>query len=137
MAYRRTRIMAAGLAVLATAAGPALAHHSLTAYNGRRRKALEGEVVKFSFSHPHPYLVVKAAEPGRPPVDWKLEMDNLAELSGIGMSIHTFRAGDRVSVSGDPAKDGSPTMYLRHLDRPKDGLHYEQERITPVLRKGG
>jgi hypothetical protein len=60
-------------------------------------------------------------------------MDNLHELDEIGISRATFKPGDRVTISGDPDRMKPREIYLRRLDRPSDGLRYEQIGSRPRL----
>lgn len=120
-------------ALTAALAGPAAAHHSLAAYDAAHPVELTGEVTEFSFTQPHPYLVIEA----RPGERWKLEMDNLFELVDVGMTRATFRAKDRVRVSGSPDRGGARQLYLRRLDRAADGLVYEQVGTSPRLSVQG
>jgi hypothetical protein len=64
---------------------------------------------------------------------WKMEMDNLGELAAIGMTSSTFRSGDAITVSGSPGRSGAKALYIRKLDRPKDGFWYEQDSTEPSL----
>ena len=119
---------------LAATAVPAAAHHSLAGYDQNRPLELTGEVTEFHYTQPHPYLVIAAPGPGGgAPQPWKLEMDNLWELDAIGVTSGTFKARDRVSVSGSPDRSGGHAMYLRRLDRASDGLRYEQIGMSPRL----
>ena len=115
---------------LAAAACPAQAHHSLVGYDQVRQVALEGVVAEFSFTQPHPFLTIEVRAEGETQA-WRLEMDNLAELRAIGLSRDAFKPGQRVQVRGDPSRDGSRVAYLRLLDRPSDGLRYEQVGSSP------
>ena len=119
---RRAAIL---LTVLAAAA-PAAAHHSLVGYDHSRRVELDATVAEFVFTNPHPYLLVAAGG-----ARWKLEMDNLWELQEIGLSRDSFKPADRIKVSGSPDREGAKAMYLWRLDRPADGLHYEQVGSRP------
>ncbi len=58
-------------------------------------------------------------------------MDNLFELHDVGMSKETLKPGDRVLVTGDPSRTRPRELYLRRLDRPKDGFRYEQVGSSP------
>ena len=109
---------------------PSSAHHSLSNYEYDRRVTLEGRVTEFRFINPHPVLMVEVD--GR---TWTLEMDNRFELVAIGITDTTFRKGERVTVSGSPARDGGATMYLRRLERPADGLLYEQRGSSPSISR--
>jgi hypothetical protein len=120
------------LATFALAATPAAAHHTLTGYEARQI-TLDGRIAEFSFTHPHPYLMLEVRPQGAAAESWKLEMDNLFELDEIGVTKATFRPGDKVTVSGAPGRNGARTLYVRRLDRPSDGLRYEQIGFTPSL----
>lgn len=125
----RRRVLAGALAWAAVLARPAAAHHSLAAYDSAHPVEMTGEVTEFSFTQPHPYLVIEV----RPGERWKLEMDNLFELVDVGMTKATFRTRDRVKVAGSPDRAGARQLYLRRLDRPADGLVYEQVGTSPRL----
>jgi hypothetical protein len=112
-------------------ASAALAHHSFAGiYDSARSVTLEGTVSEFRFVHPHPMLIVAVA--GNE--SWRAEMDNRSELADIGVTADTFKAGDRVRVTGSPGRDEPRILYLRTLERPSDGLQYEQVGSTPRIR---
>jgi hypothetical protein len=112
---------------------PAWAHHSLTGYDSSRSMTLDGVVTEFSFTQPHPFLTIKTG--GAAGQSWKLEMDNLYELDEIGISKSTFKPGDRVLVRADPSRTRSGDAYMRQLDRPSDGLRYEQVGYSPRVNQ--
>ena len=116
------------------APGAALAHHSISGvYDSGRQVTVDGRVVEFQFVNPHPVLIVAAArgDPGDAP--WRLEMDNRYELVDIGVTANTFSPGDRVIATGSAARDASHSLYLLKLDRPADGLRYEQVGYSPRI----
>jgi hypothetical protein len=119
------------LAALAPVAAPAQAHHSLAGYDQSKPMALEGVVAEFRFAHPHPFLIIKVRSANGVAEDWRLEMDNLFELDAIGMSKDSFKAGERVLARGDSSRRKANELYLRRLDRPSDGLRYEQVGFSP------
>ena len=119
------------MAVLVAAAGPAAAHHSLTANDGSRRVTHDAMVAEFQYTQPHPFLVVEVDG-----ARWRLEMDNLWELEQIGVDRETFRPKDRVKVTGSPDREGRNALYLRRLERARDGLVYEQVGSRPSLTIG-
>jgi len=105
-------------------------HHSLAGvYDTSREIAMEGVVTEFRFANPHPFLMIDVQHEA-----WKLEMDNLSELVDVGVTKETFRAGDRVVVSGNRAREKSQqSLYVRKLDRPSDGFRYEQVGTSPRI----
>ena len=118
---------------LSLVASAAQAHHSLSNYDQGRNVRADGVVEEFHFVNPHPYLMIAVTAPSGVRETWRLEMDNLHELREIGISKTTFNLGDRVTVSGWPDKTDPGEIYLRRLDRPSDGLRYEQIGSQPRL----
>lgn len=111
------------------------AHHSIAGiYDSSNPISFEAVVVEFQFVNPHPFVVVSRTEGGTAQ-SWRLEMDNRFELSGIGITASTLREGDRVRVSGSPARDRSRALYVRRLERPADGFWYEQVGNSPRIGK--
>jgi hypothetical protein len=113
---------------------PAWAHHSIAAvYDGTQPRTLEGVITQFAFIHPHPYILLEVREGKAPPQSWRLEMDNRVELSEIGVTAGTFKAGDRIIVTGSPGRVQPLMLYVRKLDRPRDGFEYEQVGSSPRI----
>ena len=112
------------------------AHHSIAGYyDGSRQVTIEGLIAEFHFVNPHPFMVLDVAPSGSGVEKWKLEMDNRSELAQIGVTNDTFKKGDRVVVHGSPARAQSQSMYVWKLDRPTDGLRYEQIGMSPRLSR--
>ncbi len=120
------------LLLLAAPVAAVQAHHSIAAvYDSSRQLRVEGSVVEFQFVNPHPILIIDAASDGGAPQQWRLEMDNRSELAGIGIDADTFKPGDRVVAGGSAARERAQALYLLRLDRPADGLRYEQIGSRP------
>jgi hypothetical protein len=116
----------------------ALAHHSISGvYDSGRQVTIDGRVVEFQFVNPHPVLIV-APSGGAEAADapWRLEMDNRYELADIGVTAKTFKPGEHVIATGSAARDESHSLYLMKLDRPADGLRYEQIGYSPHITAG-
>ena len=116
-------------------ASAAQAHHSLSGYDQSRNVSADGVVEEFQFVNPHPVLMIGVTSTSGVRQIWRLEMDNLHELDEIGISRTTFKPGDQVTVSGNPDRTEPTEIYLRRLDRPSDGLHYEQIGSRPRLTR--
>ena len=61
-------------------------------------------------------------------------MDNRWELVEVGMTRETLKRGDRIIVTGSPAREQAASLYIRKLDRPADGFQYEQVGSSPRIR---
>ena len=111
------------------------AHHSIAAvYDTSRQVTVEGVVTAFRFVNPHPYLTMEVKDAGRGTQQWRLEIDNRSELVAIGVTRETWKSGDWIIVSGSPARHERQSLYVRRLDRPADGLRYEQVGSSPRIR---
>ena len=97
----------AAIAVSALAA-PASAHHSFAMFDANKSVTLQGTVKEFEWTNPHSWLrvMVKDEKTGKP-VMWALELSSPARLTTMGMHRDSVRAGDEVSVTFHPMKDGT------------------------------
>lgn len=127
----RILLFAVGLALAVTAVH---AHHSIAgAYDSKREVTVEGMVAEFFFVNPHPFVTVAVKTGSGGLEQWKLEMDNRVELADVGMTKDTFKPGDRIVVSGNPANAQPQSLYIRKLFRPVDGFRYEQVGTSPRI----
>jgi hypothetical protein len=116
------------LVMLATAAA-VHAHHSIAGmYDSTRPVRIDGVVTQFQFVSPHPFLDLRDTTTSQ---TWRLEMDNRGELSSIGINEQTLKPGDRLIVTGSPARRERNRMYIERLERPADGFGYEQYNSRP------
>ncbi len=130
---RWTAALIAGGAIAAVSA--AEAHHSIAGvYDAGRPVTMTGVVREFRFVSPHPWVVIDVADQGGQTRSWRSELDNLFELAGVGITADTLKAGDRVVVTGHPARSGAESLYVRQLDRAADGFRYEQVGNSPRVR---
>lgn len=122
---------------LAAAGARSYAHHAIGAvYDASDRETVTGIVTEFRFIHPHPLLFIDVRTETGVQQSWRLEMDNRFELARIGLTAQTFRPGDRVIATGSLGRVRSQSLYVRRLERPADGLRYEQRGTTPTLSRG-
>jgi hypothetical protein len=124
------------LAAALLGCGVAQAHHSIAAvYDSSRRVTVEGRVTEFLFVNPHPVLVIDAAKEGAEPLSWRLELDNRSELAAIGIDAGTFKPGDRIIATGSAGRNTDQTLYAYKVERPADGLIYEQIGYSPRINR--
>ena len=95
------------IAVAAFAAS-AVAHHSFAMFDAQKTVVLEGTVKEFEWVNPHSWLriMVNDEKLGRP-VLWAVELSSPSRLVTMGMRADSMRAGDAVSVTIHPLKDGA------------------------------
>ncbi len=97
--------------VLVAALSPALAHHSIAAYDLVHGTIIQGLVTGFFFGNPHSQIRMNVAGENETVEDWSIEMESATLLRRLGWNKQTLKPGDRVTVMGGRAKDGS--FHLR------------------------
>jgi hypothetical protein len=100
-------------AVVGTA--PAWAHHSSAGFDATKTVSFEGRVAEMRWANPHVYLTVEQTTEAGATVAWSVEAVGPSALGRIGWTRDTVTVGDRVTLSGNPARDGDPRMNLGSL----------------------
>jgi Family of unknown function (DUF6152) len=104
------KLKAITLAAIAVAAftAPGFAHHSFTMFDENKPTTLSGTVKEFEWTNPHAWLrVMVTDEKTGKPVLWAYELSSPARLITMGMSANSLKAGDVVSVTFHPMRDGT------------------------------
>ena len=111
-------------------------HHSVIGvYDDQKRFTVEVEVKTFELISPHPLIFVQITDiPDGQVIDgieigqtWTLEMDNMRELTALGINSETFIPGDLILVAVDPSRNTSyreNTLYLRAVEHQREGFVY-------------
>ena len=112
--------------------GSAEAHHSIAGmYDQSRRVTFDGTIAQFQFVNPHPFVMIDVKDSNGIAQSWKAELDNRWELADVGITPTTFKAGERVVVTGSPGRSQALLLYVWRLERPADGFLYEQVGTSP------
>jgi hypothetical protein len=124
-------------AAVGAVAAAAHAHHSIAAaYDTSRQITVEGRVTEFLFVNPHPVLVLDVTKSGGATEIWRLELDNRSELVAIGVDASTFKPGEQVIATGSAGRNHALALYAMRVERPADGLLYEQIGYSPRIGHG-
>ena len=100
-------VAVAGLGLILPAV-PVLAHHSFGAeYDANQPVTLKGTVTKFEWTNPHAWLYVDGKDESGKVTSWSFEMGSPSGLVHRGWRSTELKTGDRVTVDGFAAKDGS------------------------------
>src|SRR5437899_6882437 len=98
------------------------AHHSIVGtYDYNKHVSLDGKIVQVSLRNPHSFVQVEVADAKGVLQRWSLEWGGAGELVNQGIDRNTFKIGDQVVVTGNPARSGDSRARLETIRRPSDG----------------
>ena len=90
------------------AATTALAHHSSAGIDRTKSVTLNGTVKEFRWANPHCWIDLDVVNEKGGTDTWSLEMTSPTFLLRAGWRASTLKAGDKVSVTVRPMRDGQP-----------------------------
>jgi hypothetical protein len=134
--------MHAKMAVLITSialvlsAGSAVAHHSFSAeFDAKKPFKMTGIVTKVEWMNPHTFFYIDVTdETTKKVTNWAMEMGSPNGLMRNGWTRNTMKIGDKVTVEGSLAKDGSPTGNARTVVLAESGKRLfagSSQGVTP------
>ena len=108
-------IMLAVMVGVFALAGPALAHHGVAAYDMGKTVSIAGTVTDFNFDNPHAMVTLEMKGDKGAVTKWEGELTSPNNLVRSGWSRMTLKRGDRITMSGNPAKTGASYMWVRKI----------------------
>ena len=95
-------------AAVLLSASPTLAHHAFSAdFDTTKPITLDGAITKVEWTNPHAYLYLEAKDASGKTANWKVELGSRDALSKQGWTTASLKVGEKVSVKGWQAKNGS------------------------------
>ena len=91
----------------ACALQPVSAHHSFAMYDNGKQVTIEGVVKELQWTNPHVWIQVLVPNAKGGQDEWSVECTSVNFMVRRGFSKTTIKAGDKISVSLTPLKDGS------------------------------
>src|SRR5947207_3714942 len=89
-------------------AAPVLAHHGNAAFDVGKKLELKGTVTEWVWTNPHCWLKFDVKDETGKTVNWVAETSNAADMIERGWSKQIFKAGDEITVTIEPVKNGKP-----------------------------
>ena len=87
---------------------PLLAHHSGAAeFDSSKKIDLTGIVTKVEWTNPHAHFYMDVTDANGKVTNWNLELASPNVLIRNGWSRNSVKQGDKVSVTGNQARDNS------------------------------
>lgn len=93
--------------VVFLAAAPARGHHSTAPYDLIHGTVVNGSVTKFDWENPHAHIYLDVTGEENAIEHWIIELESPAHLRRLGWTKDTVKSGDRITVTGGRAKNGS------------------------------
>jgi hypothetical protein len=104
--------------LLAALALPLAAHHSTASYDLIHWTIIVGEVQRFDWENPHAHIYLDVDGEDGEVEHWTVELESPNILGRLGWKKDTLKAGDRISVTGGRAKNGSFQIRANYVVLP-------------------
>ena len=123
------RLLVLALTALVSGAVPAFTHHSWPV-NMEKLVTVKGTVTEWIWANPHCGLLFDVTDDKGSVEHWGAELGNPHQESGAGFTKDIFKPGDKITVTGHPAKSGAPRV---------SGARFvlEDGRVLPEKRTKG
>jgi len=97
---------------------PLFAHHGSASYDINKLMTLKGTVTDFQFMNPHSEIFINANDSAGKSQEWVVEGLGVSTMSRVGWTKNILKAGDQVTITGNPARNGSHAMRLKKIVLP-------------------
>ena len=94
------------------------AHHSTAMYDMANPVTVKGTVGRFEWTNPHAFIFLEVKNEKGESTMWEIELMSLNHLRSYGWVRTTVKAGDTISATGAPAKNGAPSMIAGVVQLP-------------------
>jgi len=94
---------------------PIFAHHAGTAYDAEHPITLSGTVTEFKLVSPHTQIHFDVKDAQGNVTEWVALTGPPQRMYRNGWRSDTLKAGDQITVSGPPSKDGSKYVGVKTI----------------------
>lgn len=113
--------LVAGIAALLASAA-ALAHHSFSAeFDVGRPVDVTGTVTELEWTNPHAWIHLSVTDAQGATQEWSVELLGINALIRSGISPKTVKPGDKLTVTGFGARNGTNTANASTVSRAETG----------------
>jgi hypothetical protein len=124
-----TSILSGCALAAALIAAPGSGHHSFAMFDQAKSVTLKGSVIEFQWTNPHAWIELEVPNARGVKEHWSIELNSPNNLTRQGWRRSTLKAGDKVSVTINPLRDGKKGGLFNTIVLP-DGKMLGGERAT-------
>lgn len=118
-----------------TAVSPVAAHHGAATFDTGKKVVMEATVTEWTWANPHCFLKFAVTDQSGNVRHWIAETSNPPDMINRGWARNSFKAGDRVTVTVEPVKNGSPVGRVLQVVFP-NGKTLSTQDAPPVAGEG-
>ena len=96
--------------------GPLWAHHGNSAYDEEHWITISGTVTEFVWANPHCQIFLDVKDDKGAMVNWAIESQSPGIMKRNNWTRTTLKAGDQITVTLAPAKNGAPVGFSGNKD---------------------
>jgi hypothetical protein len=133
MKIRFSLILSLAISLLIGSA-PLLAHHGNAAYDASKSVTMKGTVTEWWWANPHCLLMYDVKADNGDVAHWITETQAPINMIPAGWSKDSFKAGDMVTITVEPAKSGKPIGRIETVVLPNGKTLIGQSQKT-LLQK--
>ena len=110
------------------------AHHGAASFDTDREITLKGVVTEWIWSNPHCFLKFDAKDDTGIVRHWAAEVQNPVTMTVRGWARSSFKAGDEVTITVQPVKNGAPVGRIRSVVLPNGHTLYGEPALAPLAK---
>ena len=95
--------------------GSADGHHGYAAFDSKAAITIKGTVTDFHFTNPHCVVEFEVKDDKGQVRNWRGELTSASHLTPRGWTANSLQPGDELTISGYPAKNGVPSMWITKI----------------------
>jgi hypothetical protein len=103
---------------------PGLAHHSGSMFDDKKEVTLTGVVKEFQYTNPHSWLIIDVTNDDGTVTTWGFEAEGPSTLIRAGIRKSDFAPGTKITITGNPMRDGRSAGYWKKAVREEDGKEF-------------
>jgi hypothetical protein len=124
----RSILLACIALVTLSASLPAPAHHSTANFDTTKTATITGTVTYFAFTNPHSYFDMDVVDKKGAVRQYKIFTVAKVVMTRNGWELKDLKAGDKVTVIGNPDRKDASFMYLQKITF-ASGKEWSREKV--------